>query len=276
MVNVGLMAAGLVGTRVFVSLSDATIEGELGFAHAERLRSIDAIVDGVEFTGNSLSAAELSLIVAAGVFNGVTVMRREQYKVALARDRSGWFAGARADAAMASVLGVDPLLGRWFLPSDVAPGAAPVAVIGFDIWQRVFDGDSSALGSFVAVNDVRREVVGVMPEGFAFPLHEQLWLPLDVPTSTGPQDRRRYAAFGALGEGISERRASVAVASAVRAAGTAAIVDRSAQVRRVQLSAIGGGVGVLVVRTMEVTSFLIYVVACVNAMGLLAGRAIAG
>ena len=273
-VNVGLMAAGLVGTCIFVSLSDATIRGDLGFAHAERLRAIDAIVDGVEYTGNSLSAAELSLIASTEVFDGVTVMRRGQYKIGLASDRRGWYAGAHADAAMTSVLGTDPLIGRWFLPSDVVPGAPPVAVIGFDIWHAAFGGDSSAIGSFVAVNDVRHQVIGVMAEGFAFPLHEQLWLPLDVPTSAGPNDRRRFAAFGTLKDGVPERGASVAVASAVRAAGSVATEDRSAHVRPVQLSAIGGGVGVLVVRTMEVVSFLIYIVACVNAMGLLAGRAI--
>lgn len=277
LVNIALLAVGLAGACLFVSLSDATLEGELGFPHAERLRAVDAIVDGVEYTGNTIAAAEVPAIAAAGVFDHLTAMARGQYTVALGapgEGRSRRYRGARADAETLSVLGARPLLGRWFSPADAAAGAAPVAVIGYDVWQAAFGGDAAAIGDSIAVGDARRQVVGIMPPGFSFPVDEQIWLPMAVPASTGPNDRRRFAVFGTLRDGVSERGASVAVAGAVRAVGADARRDRSAQVRRVQLSFIGGGIGATVVRTLEAVSFLVYIVACVNSMGLLAGRAV--
>ena len=272
--NACLMMVGVAGTCIFVSISDATIEGKLKFPNAERLRSVDAIVDGVEFTGNTVLAAELPSIAAADVFDRMAVLVRGHYKVALAENRAKRYPGARADAETMSVLGVSPLLGRWFRPSDAAPGAAPVVVIGYDLWQAAFAGAADAIGASIAVGDSRREVVGIMPEGFAFPLHEHIWLPLARPASTGLNDRRRFAVFGTLKDGMSDRGASVAVASAVRAAAADASRDRSAQVRRMQLSALGGRTGLVVVYTMEVVAFLVYALACVNAVGLLAGRAV--
>ena len=222
--------------------------------------------------GNSILAAELPSIAAAKVFDSMAIMVRGRYKVALAEDRTKYYPGAFADAETASVLGVGPLLGRWFHPSDATSGAVPVVVIGYDIWQAAFEGSADAVGASLIVGDARREVVGIMPQGFAFPLHEQLWLPLAFPASTDPNDKRRFAVFGTLKDGVSDRQASVAVASAVRAAPTHASKDRSAQVRRIQLSALG--TGVVVVYTMEVVAFLVYVLACVNVVGLLAGRAV--
>lgn len=270
--NAGLMMVGVVGTCIFVSLSDATIKGDLKFPNAERLRTVDAIVDGVEFTGNTISAAELPSIAAANVFEHMTVLRRRTYKVALAEDRAKHYPGARADAETVSTLGASPLLGRWFRPSDATPGAVPVVVIGYDLWQTTFAGAADAIGASIAVGDSRREVVGIMPQGFAFPVREQLWLPMASPASINPNDKRRFAVFGTLKDGMSDRSASVAVASAVRAAAVDASRDRSAQVRRMQLSALG--TGVVVVYTMEVVAFLLYALACVNAIGLLAGRAV--
>lgn len=270
--NAGLMMVGVVGTCIFVSLSDATIEGDLKFPNAERLRTVDAIVDGVEFAGNTISAAELPSIAAADVFERMTVLRRWSYTVALTEDRAKRYQGARADAETASTLGVSPLLGRWFRPSDAASGAVPVVVIGYDLWRTAFAGAADAIGTSITVGGSRREVVGIMPQGFAFPLHEQLWLPLASPASINPNDKRRFAVFGTLKDGMSDRSASVAVASAVRAAAVDASRDRSAQVRRMQLSVLG--TGVVIVYTMEVVAYLLYALACANTVGLLAGRAV--
>ena len=281
LVNIVLMTVGLAGTCIFVSLSDAILKGDLGFPHAERLRSVDAIVGGVEYTG-AVAAAELPAIAAADVFDRLTVMSvGGRYKVMLEEGLSRRYQGSRADTETLNVLGARPLLGRWFSPADTAAGAAPVAVISHALWQEAFGGDAAAIGNSLVIDEVRRQIVGVMPPDFLFPVAEHIWLPLAVPDSAGPNDRRRFNVYGTLRDGLSERSASVAVAGAVRAVGADAgrggsggSGERSAQLRRVQLSLIGGGIGTMVMRTLEIMSFLVYIVACVNAMGLLAGRAV--
>ena len=73
---------------------------------------------------------------------------------------------------------VPPLLGRPLVEADAVPGAPDVAVIGYELWQDRLGADPDILGKAVQLGDTRATVVGVMPEGFAFPRFQQAWLPL--------------------------------------------------------------------------------------------------
>ncbi len=64
------------------------------------------------------------------------------------------------------VMGVKPLLGRYIVPSDGAPSAEPVAVLGYKFWQRQFAGDPHVIGRQLRLNDKIRTVIGVMPKRF--------------------------------------------------------------------------------------------------------------
>jgi putative ABC transport system permease protein len=65
-----------------------------------------------------------------------------------------------------AVMGVPPLLGRVTIPADAAPGAEPVAVLGYRFWQRQFGGDPGVLGRRMTLDGAVRTVVGVMPRRF--------------------------------------------------------------------------------------------------------------
>ena len=65
-----------------------------------------------------------------------------------------------------SVLGTDAAVGRLILPSDDAPDAAPIVVIGHQLWQRSFGGDPNAIGSTIHVGPGAYEVIGVLPPRF--------------------------------------------------------------------------------------------------------------
>ena len=65
-----------------------------------------------------------------------------------------------------SVLGTDAVAGRLIVPTDDAPGAAPVVVIGHHLWQRSFGGDPNAIGSTIKVGPGTHEVIGVLPPRF--------------------------------------------------------------------------------------------------------------
>lgn len=67
------------------------------------------------------------------------------------------------------VLGVQPTLGRGFLPEDGVVDAPQVAVIGHSLWQRRFNADPTVIGRVVELNRMRYTVVGVLPAGFRFP-----------------------------------------------------------------------------------------------------------
>ena len=65
-----------------------------------------------------------------------------------------------------AVMGVPPLLGRVTTSADAAPGAEPVAVLGYRFWQRQFGGDAGVLGQRLTLDGTVRTVIGVMPRRF--------------------------------------------------------------------------------------------------------------
>ncbi len=91
-------------------------------------------------------------------------------------------------SSMFTVLRAPPLLGRTLVAEDDGAEPQPVFVLSYDFWQRRFGGDSAVIGQLldvgleVASYGSAGRIVGVMPEGFAFPTPDtELWtqLPLD-------------------------------------------------------------------------------------------------
>ncbi|HEY0969564.1 MAG TPA: ABC transporter permease [Gemmatimonadales bacterium] len=98
---------------------------------------------------------------------------------------------AEISASAFRVARARPLLGRALGDADERPGAPAVAVIGHDLWQARFGGDPNVVGRVVQLGRRPTTVVGVMPEGFAFPVAQSLWVPLrlsplDYPRGEGP------------------------------------------------------------------------------------------
>ena len=99
---------------------------------------------------------------------------------------------------------VPPLLGRTLVEGDEAAGAPPVAVIGHSLWQRRFLGDPGVVGRSVRLGIEQTTIVGVMSEGFGFPVAHQVWTPLRLGPSkrTGPTTDPLLV-FGRLASGVT-------------------------------------------------------------------------
>ena len=94
--------------------------------------------------------------------------------------------GAAISAAAFRVAGVPAQLGRTLVAADEEPGAAPVVVLGHDVWRGAFASAPDIVGSQVRVGGEPHTVVGVMPEGFAFPISESFWVPFRLTSSSYP------------------------------------------------------------------------------------------
>jgi predicted permease len=109
---------------------------------------------------------------------------------------------------------VPPLLGRPLLDADEHPGAPPVAVLGYGIWQRRFGGRADAIGQTMQLGRSKTTIVGVMPEGFAFPVSHRLWVPLQLrPSGYAPLEGVAVQVFGRLAPGASREQAHAEVAA---------------------------------------------------------------
>ena len=82
-----------------------------------------------------------------------------------------------------------PFLGRPFVQSDDQPGAAPVVILGFNVWRDRYGSDTSVIGRSVRIDDVQAMVVGVMPARFTYPFITQAWQPLSQSPRLRPQQR---------------------------------------------------------------------------------------
>jgi putative ABC transport system permease protein len=127
--------------------------------------------------------------------------------------------GTVVSANYFNVLGVRPMLGRGFLPSeDAAPNGAPVAVISYRLWQGHFAGDPSILGTTVHINTHPFTIVGVTPpvfQGSYTGLRMDLWTPVvmipELDPTAGSMLNDRGASFldvdGRLLPGVDRLRA---------------------------------------------------------------------
>ncbi len=68
-----------------------------------------------------------------------------------------------------TTLGVQPAIGRGFLPDDDLTGKDRVVVLGNQFWRRKYHGDSGIVGSTILLDNESYTVVGVLPAWFHFP-----------------------------------------------------------------------------------------------------------
>src|SRR5262245_24967095 len=79
------------------------------------------------------------------------------------------------------ILGINPELGRTFLPEEDTPGANSVAVISHKFWQSHFAGDRGIIGKEILLDGVGHKIIGVMPAGFQFIKDFiDLWVPMGL------------------------------------------------------------------------------------------------
>jgi putative ABC transport system permease protein len=102
-------------------------------------------------------------------------------------------AGVVSTADLFPILGVSPRIGRAFTAAEEQEGSDGVVVLSHGLWRRQFGADPAAIGRTVRMNGRERTVIGVMPEGFAFPSPEtSAWVPLVIPE----QERQARNSFG--------------------------------------------------------------------------------
>jgi putative ABC transport system permease protein len=104
---------------------------------------------------------------------------------------------------------VQPVIGRAIVAADESASASPIVVIGYDVWHSRFGGDASVLGRELRLGNVVHTIVGVMPEGYGFPVNHRYWIPLSTieAAAFGPREGADIVVFGRLRDGVGMEQA---------------------------------------------------------------------
>jgi len=121
------------------------------------------------------------------------------------REEPEQLAGAAVTADIFPLLGVQPGLGRYFLPAEDQAGAAGTVVISDRLWRREFGGDPNVIGTHVRLDPDDYVIIGVMPAGFYYPDREtQLWTAMRfTPSSFADRDNNHLSVVARLKPGVT-------------------------------------------------------------------------
>jgi predicted permease len=174
-----------------------------------------------------------------------------------------------------TTLRVTPVLGRAFRAEDDRFGAPRAAIISFNVWQRHFGGSPDVIGKSVRLDNDTYEIVGVAPQGFAYPARVvDVWIPLLATMS--PQQQIRHdlhylRVIGRVRDGVSLQQAEAEIdgisarykaANPNEATGTGAAVvalhdDLIGDARRTLLILLGAVGCVLLIACLNITSLML-------------------
>lgn len=179
---------------------------------------------------------------------------------------------------MFSLLGVQPVMGRNFVPEDDLPGANRVMLLSYRTWQTRFGGDPGIVDRVVRVNARPTTIIGVMPDGFHFPNTEELWIPLGMDPGVLQRGQGIFlTVLGRIRDGGSIDQAMVEMAGITQRL-ESAYPETNRGVGAIVLPytrAFLGDEPVAMLYTMLGAVFLVLLIACANVANLLISRAAA-
>ena len=114
--------------------------------------------------------------------------------------------GLRVSAGFFSVLGVQPFLGRTFLPEEEVRGKDHEVILSYGLWQRHYGADRTLIGKPITVDGEDFTLVGVMPREFHwefFSSHRQLWVPVGYTEGDKNRGGNSFVSFARLKPGVT-------------------------------------------------------------------------
>ena len=166
-----------------------------------------------------------------------------------------------------------PVLGRDFLPEDDRAGAAPVAIVGYRVWTERYGSDPSIVGRTIRLNGEPATIIGVMPQGFAYPIDTQVWRPLASFPNIQQAAQRPIRIVGRLARGVSREQAQSELAAILSTLTTVADTDRARRTIVIPLNETYFGKLTQAVPMMLLAAVVVVLlIACSHAASLLLAR----
>jgi predicted permease len=210
-----ILSLGIGATTVMFAVINSVLLRPLSYPEPDRLVTLRGFTEQFgEFWGFSnldfgdAKRESQTLALAAWTYSGGTISEPGEPE---------YVNGRQISAELFSTLGISPVRGRAFRPDEDRPGAPPVAIISYGLWQRDFGGDASTIGRSLVYEGKPYTVVGIAPAGFQLDGDADVFTPLEQRQNTDPRMQNRSARFLRVmarprpGFGLAEGRAELAL-----------------------------------------------------------------
>jgi len=192
------LGIGIGANSAIFSVVDALLLRPLPYPHADRLAAVWLHSPGIGILRDWPSPGE---------YVDLQNQNHSFEAMALAQSRSQTLTGREqpervdvlsAQRSLLEMLGAKPLLGRTLLAQEDKPGQAPVAILSYGAWQRLFNADRGIVGRSITLNGKSYQVAGVLRQGFT--------VSAEVMPSEGPMDKIDIYLPLPLGADAEQRR----------------------------------------------------------------------
>ncbi|MGH9938700.1 MAG: ABC transporter permease, partial [Blastocatellia bacterium] len=215
------LALGIGANTAIFSVVNAVLLRPLPYEHPERLVLVWEHFLRQGLAQIPVSASEFTDYRDQNrVFERIAAFNTVDYNLTGA-DTPERLPGAVVSASVFPLLGVKPLLGRTFTDGENQSGSDNVVVVSHGLWRRRFGADPNFVGKTLTLDGRSYTVVGVMPQGFQFPMSlfgvkgvtftqpAELWTPVVfTPRQLKIRGSRAYGVIGRLKPNVTLAQAN--------------------------------------------------------------------
>ena len=185
---------------------------------------------------------------------------------------------AAISADFFKVMGVEPFRGRTFAPNELVANGAPAMIVSYGFWQQFLSGTRDLSHARLSMDGTAYPVIGVMPQGFAFPHDVSAWVATERFGWSTSRTSHNGEGIGRLREGVTLEQARADLdtiarrihAQYAKAEGATEYFLSDAAVTPLADQMVGNVRGALL--TLFAAVLLLFLVACANVAGLLLAR----
>lgn len=175
------LALGIGANTSIFSVVNGVLLRPLAFKDPDRLVRVWHVPPAKSFPGMTTFAVSAANYLdwerQNHVFEGMAIYSFHGFTLT-GSDKPEQVDACAATAGFFSTLGVQPLLGRVFLPEEDQPGRSNVVVLSHRFWQEHFGSNPGIVGHDIKMDGRSILVAGVMPASFQFPEFAQMWTPM--------------------------------------------------------------------------------------------------
>jgi predicted permease len=282
------LALGIGANAAIFSLADTLLFRPLPVAHPGSVMALNLDTPGGDL-GNFSYPDYRDLQPAAKSFDGIAAFQLSTFSLARSKDEVPQLrAGLEVSANFFSVLGIEPALGRGFLPEETVKGGAPAVVLAHGFWQDQFNGDSGVLGRTIRISGTDFTIVGVTPQAFtgvdqyvrpSFMVPAALAQQLSGAPKDPVENRNDYSftLYGRLRKGVSVKQAQAEMVTLWKGLQQQYPADgrngKMAVRTQLQSRIAQDSVDAILITMLMALVSVVLLIACANVANLLLGRA---